>query len=299
MTQNPSPSVNSPQPKNFIRSTHQHHTVNNPIIPSLKITHADTPGIVLKSSSTSCKNANPIPSLNSRVADFHSTPANLPNIIRNQEMALRQRTFNTFLKSRSKIDDLETRPKPDYQAIGRNSSVKQVQNLANVAKQRDLSWKKNFGVMYVNELWDDRSYKTILKKSGIQAYKESIEKQSRAPFPDRRDLFMRFFEEKHNQGSLKVLGSNNGVSPQEDTGDQHILLTQESMPEKSFEMGLSSYRMQRMLTDPNDLSPSIDKYSNYLNFSDVAEKRLFGPDVIQHAKEPEAQNYVYNLFLLF
>ena len=272
MTQTYNQTTNLSQHRPVKSDILQPSSLNNLANRSVKAMEIESPAIISRAPLLSSKAARSNHSMHPSIANFLGTPTNLPNIIKNQEMAMRQRTFNIFFKNNARLDGTDTKMKSDHQAIGRNSSVQQIQHLVNVAKQRDQCSKKNSGVMFVNELWDDRSYKKIIESSGIQSYKDNLEKLSHAPFPDRKELFLQFFEKNHKQVQPTKTNTNDSPCSQDSSCRNKALPISESKPEKSLERGLSSYRSHRMQTDPNDVSPSANMNLNNLNFMEIATR---------------------------
>ena len=130
----------------------------------------------------------------------HNKPLfHLPSVTKSREIVARQNTFDIFVNRRT-LKDPDASNHWDYHSIKKNASLEQIQHLSNVAKRRSLH-KPRTGVMYINELWDDRHYRKMLRKSGIQEYKEEMEKLNRISLLERKRLLM----EEVGQNSALIL----------------------------------------------------------------------------------------------
>lgn len=237
---------------------------------------------------------------NSTTLDYNILSVNLPTVIMTKEMSHRKQTFNVFFK-RNLYQDIDSEVKKDFHVIDRNSSLGQIQNLRNIAKKR-CQKKHNSGVMFINELWDKRHYRALMKKSGIQSHKDQLQKIALAPLQDRHQLFMDFFdknqavESKDNKNDYPIATSREKYSEE----DENQQLLRHISRKNSLDVQIERVNQQRLkkmahrnTEDCEDLGkddilqsyyfPSLDKIpSKGQVFESSKSKLLIKVDIAVH-----------------
>ena len=186
----------------FVRKISHHRNLTN-LIPThptknieIKIPNAEHSSFIEKTRSLDCLSGNFPVSRKASSLNYERDllPFHLPTLIKTREMAARQQTFNIFFNKHN-FESESSKPKWDFHVVKREASLEQINQLSKVARKRSYNKPKS-GVMYINELWDDRHYKKTIKTSGIQSYKDQLGKISRAPLQERKNIFTENFSRK-------------------------------------------------------------------------------------------------------
>lgn len=129
--------------------------------------------------------------------EYHNPPEGLPIIIREKDLANRQRTMKHFLA----LNDFSTIPeqfkkKESHPEIQKHASIQFITNIANIASS-NYAHKKNQGVMLVNELWGRKYHKSILHASGLRKDQHRIKQKSLKIASERVKAVEKYYEAKH------------------------------------------------------------------------------------------------------
>lgn len=106
----------------------------------------------------------------------NSNLLSLPNITKeksnnsNSHKTFDRRTYNIFLKSENDLHNFESKPR-SHTNFDKHTSIQEIKNLALTHKSRQ---KPNTGVMYINELWNTKNCKELIKRTGALEQKKRM-----------------------------------------------------------------------------------------------------------------------------